>query len=79
MKRLLLILAWTIGAYLGSAMVLRFFWGIIVFILAVFRSDWSVLGPWYSWTVKVVPTLFAAAFLFLAVFGRLPGTRTRPA
>ena len=75
MKRVLLILGWSIGAYIGSAMLLRLLWGVLLLVLANLRYDWSPFGPLFSATLRIAPAVVGGVFLCLAVFGLLPGTR----
>ena len=75
MKRVLLTMAWTVGAYFGSGIILGFLAGILFFCMAAVHYDprpHHTLIAVLSWGV---PALVAAAFLVLALRGRLPGTK----
>jgi hypothetical protein len=75
MKRVLVSLAWTSGAYIGSSLLLGFLSGIIFFTMAMFQYDPSVHHTLIAAVSQVVPAVVAVVFLVLAVRRRLPGTR----
>ena len=75
MKRILITLAWTAGAYFGSEIVLGALFGVTFFGLAMFHYDVSVHTGLINAIVYTVPVAVALAFLILALRRRLPGTR----
>lgn len=88
MKRVLIILAWTGGAYFGSGIVLAILWGILggiavgISILLHYNiHNWFVAH--HSWSViagiifRMLCALAAFTALILALRGGLPGTKIR--
>ena len=88
MKRTLIILAWTVGAYFASGIVLAILWGIVggiaVGISILLHYDihsWFVAH--HSWSAiagiifRILCALAAVVAFVLALRGRLPGTKMR--
>jgi len=75
MKRVLMTMAWTVGAYFGSVVVLGFLSGVVFFGLAMFHYDPSVHKGAISAIINFAPAAVAVASLMLALRRRLPGTR----
>lgn len=86
LKRLLMLLIWTAGAYFGSWMILAMLWGILVGIafgishqvhydlrgyLTGHQTEMVMVGGFF----RVFSVLLAVAAFILALRGRLPGTR----
>jgi len=75
MRRLLITLTWTVGAYFGSAIALGLLSGVVFFALAMFHYDPSVHKGVISAIINIAPAAVALAFLIVALRQRLPGTR----
>jgi hypothetical protein len=88
MKRVLMILAWTGGAYFGGGIVLAIIVGAVFGVvfaacyalhydLHAFIAAHQAWGAVSKVIFRVVCALFSVAALILALRGRLPGTRIR--
>jgi len=86
MKRVLMILAWTVGAYFGSGIVLAVIVGLIfgVVVAACYALHYNLhdfIAAHHAWGAlskvifSVVCGLVAVVALILALRGRLPGTK----
>jgi hypothetical protein len=86
MKRVLIILAWTVGAYFGSemfmAMAYGFLAGITIGTCSMFHYDIRIYSPadhplfvfWFRITFRTIAALISVSTFILALRGRLPGT-----
>jgi hypothetical protein len=75
MKRVLLTLAWTVGAYFASSIVLGALFGIFFFVSFRLQYDPSVHRTLFVGVSRIVPAVVTVCFLILAICRRLPGTR----
>jgi hypothetical protein len=86
MKRVLIILAWTVAAYFGSEMLMAMAYGLMagitIGICSIFHydihiyslSDHPLFVFWFRVIFRVVGALISLTAFILALYGRLPGT-----
>jgi hypothetical protein len=70
LKRVILIIVWTVAFFLGSAFVLGLATGVFIFVLRPSQQPQA----WIGWIWLLVPWIFGFLGLTLALLGRLPGT-----
>jgi hypothetical protein len=86
MKRVLIILAWMVGAFFGSGMLMGmaygFMAGITIGICSIFHYDIRIYSPsdhplfvfWFRCIFRAIEALISLTAFILALYGRLPGT-----